>query len=117
MGIIARGALAVGVLVVALASRAFADPVTVRGFVLVDSEGPALDFDLSGIVSGVPFRVTAPDAGLLPGLPPLAAGLTLGCDPLCAPGSTFEFSNATTGLQLLSIGTLMVGDIVPSTRT
>jgi hypothetical protein len=70
MARIVRGGLAVGVLVVALASRAYADPVTVRGFVLVDSEGPALAFDLSGIVSGVPFRVTAPDPGGVPGLPP-----------------------------------------------
>jgi PEP-CTERM motif len=109
-----RGVLAVGLLIVGLASRAYADPVTIAGVFVVDAERPgAITFDLSSIASGVPFRVVEGAPGDFT-LAPLPAGFTLGCDPHCLPGSTFDFSNATLGLQPFGHGTVIIGDILHS---
>jgi hypothetical protein len=113
MGRIGRGAFMVGALLIITARGAYADPVTLRGFFVMDHEEPAIDFDLSGIAAGVPFRLVtgAPDNL---SLVPMPAGLTFACEPRCAPRSTFDFSNATDGLQPFGTGTLIIADALHS---
>ncbi|HEX5476077.1 MAG TPA: PEP-CTERM sorting domain-containing protein [Vicinamibacterales bacterium] len=106
-------AFAVTALLLLPVSRASADPVTVRGFFVADPEDVPgyIAFDFSGIVAGEAFRAVSghgPNGGAVPAPP----GVTYGCLHACAPGSTFDFSNATAdGLQPFGIGTLTRGGV------